>query len=121
MTHVLDVHTVDEGVAQPRLYARCGYLLVLAIDSIAKDNTFHWSLSCHGQQVEPSKCPQLYALASSLSSVTLLEYVLTWISCLSVCVGNADQKFSAVADARNGQFLNSSGMFNTHIVNIVAY
>ena len=36
-------------------------------------------------------------------------------------MGNADQKFSAVADARNGQFLNSSGMFNTHIVNIVAY
>ena len=78
-------------------------------------NTFHWSLSCHSQQVEPSRCPQHYALALSLSSVTLLENALTWISCLSVCVGNADQKFSAVADARNCQFLNSSGKFNTHI------
>ena len=47
------------------------------------DNTFHWSLSCHGQQVELSRCPQLRVLASSLSSVTLLESAL---SCLSVCV-----------------------------------
>ena len=29
-------------------------------------------------------------------------------------MGNADQKFSDVTDARNGQFLNSSGMSNTH-------
>ena len=36
-------------------------------------------------------------------------------------MGNADQKFSTVADAWNGQFLNSSGKFNTQIANIVAY
>ena len=39
---------------------------------------------------------------------------MAWSSCLSVCVGNDDQEFNAVADVPNGKFLNSSGTFNIH-------
>ena len=90
------VYYLDEGLQS------CLYVLRISLG-------FSWTLSLRGVTLNSSTCPALNALPEFLPSAADVGRVLTTLTTLHVCEGNADERFIRLADSWKGRFLDTSG------------
>lgn len=68
---------------------------------------FSWQVSLRGHNL--SSIPALECLPPAITSLADAEEILSLLNSSSVCIGNPDEKYSAVASTRKGVFMNPRG------------
>ena len=68
-----------------------------------------WSAAIYGQDANSHRCPSLSAVPNSLVGYSDATNLLSIVSGQKVCIGNPDQKYIPLAEARKGVFKNQCG------------
>lgn len=77
--------------------------------SVRVNADFSWLLVLLGQNISPSKSPFLQQLPQYVMSVEDVRCIIRKLDASTVCVGNADDKFSILAKQNEGKFMNAAG------------
>ena len=70
---------------------------------------FNWSLYYIGESIDISKCPLFNDSPAQLNNTLSIRRVLDKVDNCKVCIGNPDEKFDLLVNARQGNFKDQSG------------
>lgn len=77
--------------------------------SLRIDAELSWKLLLFGTPIPAASSPLLQALPPVLTSVAKLEQVVNCLESSTVCIGNNEEHFLALAKSRKGVFMSQSG------------